>query len=104
MAMFSRNFRADGFPNRFRVAYSSASKELVVDRELPRVEVVPAIAEFRYVKVRDSIDSKPRKQSDIRILYQDIVASVALRTLHEVFNVRNNDQVQVVTFSGYFDR
>ena len=93
----------DGFPKQFRVAYSPVSQELVIERELPAPGIVPDVAEYRYIKTRDSIESKPRRQTEVRAVYQDVVASIALRTLHEVFNNKENDQVKVVIFNGYVD-
>jgi restriction system protein len=102
-AALQRSTYPSGFPQNFRVGYSPSSKELVVERELPGVQIIPGITEFRYVKARDAIDSKPRKQTEIRSLYQDLVGSIALRTIHEVFQTKQNDQINLVTFNGYLE-
>ncbi len=91
----------DGFPQEFRLAYSPESKELVIDYELPGVGVVPTEAEHKYVKSRDVIEVKPRKATEIKALYQDVVAAVALRTLHEVFEADQGGHLDVATFSGF---
>lgn len=99
--VLERSEYPDDFPQEFRIAYSPESKELVVEYELPGVEVIPNASEYKYVKVRDSIDSKPRKQAEIKELYQDIVAAVALRTIHEVFEADQENHLAVVTFNGF---
>jgi restriction system protein len=56
---------------------------------------------FRYVKARDSIEEKPRKTSEIKELYQDVVAAVAIRTLHEVFEADQGNHLAIAVFNGF---
>lgn len=85
----------------FGVTYSVESKELVVEFDLPKPDVVPSVLEYKYVKARDAIDSKPRKQTEIKDLYQDVIAAISLRTIHEVLEADQIGYVQVVTFNGF---
>lgn len=99
--VLERSEYPDDFPQEFRVAYIPESKQLVIEYELPGVSVVPNVAEYRYVKTRDTIEEKPRKASEIKTLYQDIVASVCLRTIHEMFEADQSDALEVVVFNGF---
>jgi len=99
--VLERSEYPDGFPQRFRLAYIPDPKELVIEYELPPPEVVPAVAEYRYIKARDVIEEKPRKAGEIKDVYQDAVASVTLRTIHEVFEADQQNHLQVVVFNGY---
>jgi restriction system protein len=99
--VLERSEYPDGFSQEFRLAYVSESKEFVVDYELPSVEVVPTVSEYKYNKSRDTIDEKPRKVTEIKELYQDTVAAVALRTVHEVLEADQTGHVQVVVFNGF---
>lgn len=103
MVLTRSEYPTEGFPQAFKLAYSEASKELVIEYDLPEVSVVPTEAEFRYVKTRDAIESKARKASDIKGLYQDILASIALRTLHEAFEADQANALALVTFNGIVD-
>jgi restriction system protein len=103
MVLTRSEYPAEGFPQKFRLAYSAPSRELVVEYDLPEVSVVPSEAEYRYVKTKDSIESKPRKAAQTKQLYQDIVASIALRTLHELFEADQADALTIVTFNGMVD-
>ena len=89
------------FPQEFRIAYMPEPKELVVDYELPTKEIVPNVAEYKYVKTKDRIDEKARKISEIKDVYQNVVAAVCLRTIHELFDSDQGDYIQVVTFNGF---
>jgi restriction system protein len=99
--VIERSDYPDGFPHEFRVAYSPESKELVVEYELPTIDVVPTAAEYKYVKARDAIEQKTRKQAEVKDLYQDIVAAVTLRTIHEVMEADQGSHLQAVTFNGF---
>jgi restriction system protein len=99
--VLSQSKYPNDFPQEFRVAYLPEPKELVVDYELPTKEIVPNVAEYKYVKTKDRIDEKARKISEIKDLYQNIVAAICLRTIHELFDSDQGDHIQVVTFNGF---
>lgn len=99
--VLERSEYPEDFPQCFRIAYSDTSQELVIDYELPNVSVVPAVKEYRYIKTRDEIEEKQLKQVEIKNLYEDIVASVAIRTLHEVFEADQGHHLNVSVFNGY---
>lgn len=103
MVLTRSEYPTEGFPQKFRVAYSEVSKELVIEYDLPEVSVIPKDAEFRYVKIRDLIESKIRKPVEIKQLYQDIVASITLRTLHELFEADQAAALSLITFNGVVD-
>jgi restriction system protein len=90
-----------GIPHDFKLAYTQASQQLVVEFELPVASIVPKIGEYRYTKASDTIGEKARKENDIRDLYQNIVASIALRTVHELFEADQGDHISVLCFNGF---
>jgi restriction system protein len=91
----------DGFPRQHTVAYRAASREVAVDFELPPQDVVPSVRGYRYLATRDAIEPLPRPASEIRQRHERLVASVALRTLHEIFAATLPDVVEAVAFEGH---
>lgn len=91
----------EGFPQKFKLAYIPESKELVTEYELPSIEVIPTVSEYRYVKSKDVIVQKPRKEAELLDIYQDIIASICLRTIHEIFESDQYDFIQVIAFNGF---
>jgi restriction system protein len=75
----------EGYPVAFRVAYVPESRQLVVERDLPGPDLVPAEQIFRYVKSKDRIESSPRPAAKLKAVYTSMVAKLALRTLHSLF-------------------
>jgi restriction system protein len=90
-----------GFPQQCRVAYQPQARQLTVEYQLPRSDVIPEVREFKYVKGRDAIDAKPRPTREIQQRYESVVSQVALRTLHEVFSVEPAELVDTVIFNGH---
>jgi restriction system protein len=99
--VLERSEYPEGFPQQFHLAYVPESKELVIEYELPLPEIIPAAVEYRYVKARDVIEERLRKPADIRERYQDLVAALALRTIHEVFEADQGNHLEIVVFNGY---
>jgi restriction system protein len=99
--VLERSSYPEGFPHEYRVALVSDSRELVVEYELPSPDVVPTVLEYRYAKTKDAIESKPRKDSERREIYADVVAGVALRTCHEAFEADRATHLALVTFNGF---
>lgn len=103
MVLSRSEYPTEGFPQKFRIAYKSDSSELIVEYDVPEVQAIPEEAEYRYVKTKDSIESKARRPAEIKQLYLDIVASITLRTLHELFEADQADALALVTFNGMVD-
>jgi restriction system protein len=99
--VLERSQYPEGCPQDFRIAYSSDSRQLVIEYELPTADIVPMEIEYRHVKTKDEITSKLRKPTEQKEIYQDLVAAIALRTLHEIFEADQGDHMQVVCFNGF---
>ncbi|BEM24261.1 restriction endonuclease [Serratia marcescens] len=92
-----------GFPQSFRLAYLPENKELVVEYSLPDISIVPNQLEYRYVKTRDAIESKARKANEIKEIYQNVIAAITLRTLHELFEADKASALTSVLFNGVIE-
>jgi restriction system protein len=99
--VLERSSYPEGFPQEFRIAYVPESRELVIDYELPAPNIVPKVEEYRYAKSKDVIEEKLRKSPSKKEVYQDIVASVALRTCHETLEADQAGVLDVVVFNGF---
>jgi restriction system protein len=64
--VLERSQYPEGLPQKFSVAFTKASKQLVVEYELPTIDIVPAVMEFRYNRSQDEIVEKPRKPAEIK--------------------------------------
>jgi restriction system protein len=90
----------NGIPFELDVAYQREPRRLLITRELPTYEIIPAEREFSYVRSRHEIDSKPRPDKEIRQRYADLVAQLTLRTMDHAFRIEADDIVDTVMISG----
>jgi restriction system protein len=91
----------DDVPVDVEVAYQPDARRLYVIRELPTVDIVPEIQEYKYVRTRDAIDTKARSAKEIRQQYLDLVAQLVLLTMRDAFDVRPHDLVSEVAVNGH---
>lgn len=86
-----------------KTTYVGSSKQLIVDFELPKLDVIPDEFDFRYVKSSDKIVGKRRKAKDIDDDYTTLISAIALKVLNEVFASDVAGVVEVCCFNGYLD-
>jgi restriction system protein len=92
----------EAFPKRHRVAFVPESKQLVVEYELPTVDDgVPTEKQYRYVRVRDAIEHTTRPAAQVKVLYSSVVAQIAIRTLHELFEADRHQHLETIVLNGY---
>ncbi|MBE1576069.1 restriction endonuclease [Amycolatopsis roodepoortensis] len=87
----------DGVPREVEVGYRKDSRQVLIVREMPNTDVIPTEVAFRYVKVRDVIESTPRKPAEVRQRYADLIAQLALLALRDTFTATSAQQVSEVT-------
>jgi restriction system protein len=91
----------ENFPQHAKLAYVPESKQLVVEYDLPSLEVVPEISSYKYVKTKDEVTKLVRPLAQRKALYSSVIAQVTLRTLKEVFKADRSGFVETIVFNGY---
>ena len=84
-----------------RIAFSPESKQLVVEAELPDVDVVPEIKVFKFVKSRGETTQTPRSAAERKRTYASLVSQLALRTLHDVFAADDDKNIETAVLNGH---
>lgn len=93
----------EDFPQHARLAYVPESKQIVIEYDLPTMEVVPDKKTYKYVKSRDEITHTPLPQTQRKRLYSSTIAQITLRTIREIFVADRCNYVDNVVFNGYVD-
>src|SRR5258708_35687787 len=93
----------DDFPVDAKVAYVPESKQLVIEYDLPTLNVVPPVGEYKYVPKTDEIASKPRSEKQRKTIYAEVVAQVTLRTVFELFTTDKASYIETIVFNGMVD-
>jgi restriction system protein len=91
----------EGFPPLRRVAYAPQSRQVVLEVELPTVDVVPVEREFRHIKSRDAIEPAIRPDRERRAIYLHVIAQTTLRIVWEIFASDVAGLVDSIVVNGY---
>lgn len=91
------------FPKSHKIAYVPESKQVVLEHDLPDFDVVPDIKTYKYVKTRDEITTTARPATQRKALYSSVIAQLALRTAHEIFEADRNGNVDTLVYNGMVD-
>ncbi len=81
-------------------AYAPDSRQLVVEYELPAVDVVPKAKSYRYVKSREAVVAAARAPSQVKALYASIIAQLTLLSLAAILELDSERHIDVVVFTG----
>jgi restriction system protein len=93
----------NGFPCKRLAGYVPESTLLALEWRLPTPDVVPAQKSFKWIKTRDEIAETARATTEMRTIYQTLVAQLALRALRSVFAADRFSLVSTVVFNGIVD-
>lgn len=91
----------DGCPSEHKIRYIPDSKQVVVDHQLPTLDVIPEVGAFRYVKARHDVEPSSAKLPERKAFYAEVVSAISLRTIQELFSADVGARVDVVVFNGY---
>ncbi|GAA2713194.1 restriction endonuclease [Actinoplanes palleronii] len=90
----------EGLTGRAAAHYDPASRELLIEYELPLQGAVPIVVAYRYTKAK-GVTALPRKEPETKKLYGDLLARLTLRTLAEAFGATSPHLVDGIVFNGY---
>jgi restriction system protein len=104
---FSRVLEAssypEGFPRYHKMGYSPESRQLVIEYQLPTFDAIPEAKAYKHLKTKNEMTTTARPMSQRKSLYASVVAQVALRTLHEIFESDRLEKIDTIVFNGYVD-
>jgi restriction system protein len=85
------------------VAYAAQSRELVVEYQLPTVDVIPKAQAYRYDEERQAVVATARPESEVKALYANIIAQLTLLSLAAILALDGERHIDVVAFNGVVD-
>lgn len=101
--VLERSVYPETFTKHHKMAFVPESRQLVIEYELPPLSAIPKVKAWKYVKTQDRVDEVARPASQIKPLYSRVLAQVALRTLHEIFEADRGAKLESLVFNGYVD-
>jgi restriction system protein len=84
-----------------RIAFSAESRQLVVEVQLPSLDVIPDARGYRYVKARDEIVATPMPAAERKRRYASLIAQIALLTVQRSFVSDPYGTIETVIVNGH---
>jgi restriction system protein len=91
------------FPTGVKVAYLPAEHQLVADIDLPLLDAIPELASCEYQPTKKALKHTRMREPARNMLYQLVIAQMALRTLRSLFLADWNRLAGTVVCNGYVD-
>lgn len=82
------------------VEYASDTGQLVVEYQLPTLDVVPTAKAYRYIKSRETVVETARPAGQVKALYTSTIAQLTLLVLAAVFALDGRHRFEMVIFNG----
>ncbi|WP_189389899.1 restriction endonuclease [Streptomyces sp. SDr-06] len=102
-ALYSSGAWPEGFPRQVAAAFDRGARQLVLDWELPGIDIVPEAKSVRYVASSDQDKETARPVTQRRALYRDALAQCVLLVLREVFAADEFGVLESVVLNGFVD-
>ncbi|MGW2841735.1 restriction endonuclease [Streptomyces sp. NPDC001493] len=102
-ALYASTAWPEGLPRQVSAAYDSGERQLVLNWELPRYDVVPETKIVRYLPGSDQDKETPRPVTQRRALYRDVLAQCLLLVLHDLFAADESGALESVALNGFVD-
>ncbi|MEV7724803.1 restriction endonuclease [Streptomyces sp. NPDC087917] len=102
-ALYASTVWPEPLPRQVSAAYDRAARQLVLDWELPRYEVVPESRSVRYMPGMDQDKETARPVTQRRALYRDLLAQCLLLVMHELYAADEFGVLDSVVVNGFVD-
>lgn len=100
-ALYASSGWPEELPRQVSAAYDSDARQLVLNWELPRYDVVPEAKSVRYMINADQEKESPRPVTQRRALYRDVLAQCLLLVLRELFAADEFGALDSVALNGF---
>ncbi len=102
-ALYASTAWPEDLPRQVSAAYDSGARQLVLNWELPRYDVVPEAKAVRYMINADQEKESARPVTQRRALYRDVLAQCLLLVLHDLFAADEYGALESVALNGFVD-
>lgn len=85
----------------FVLDYRSPDKTLLVEYELPNPDDLPTVKTVRFVRATGEFKETPLAAKAKKDLFEDTIYQIALRTIHEVLEADEFQNIENVAFNGF---
>lgn len=89
------------FKRCINTGYCKDSNKLVIDYLLPDIQIVPDKKRYEYKKIKDEIKVITMSKKERNSIYNQVVFSIVLNSITNVFNQDIHNNIDTIVFNGY---
>jgi len=99
--ILDRSNYPENFPKDYELEYNPETKILIIEYELPSIDVFPKIKEVKFNATSKAYKETYITNNQLNARYDDTIYKIALRTIHELFESDVIDAYEAVSFNGW---
>ncbi len=93
------------YPNNFNInfelEYNENNRILIVEYQLPNIDLFPTIKEVKYIANRKELKESYISEIQRNKMYDQALFEITLRTIHELFEADVVDALDAISFNGW---
>lgn len=89
------------FKRCINTGYCKDLNKLVIDYLLPNIQIVPDKKRYEYKKTKDEIKVIAMNEKERNSIYNQVIFSIALNSITNVFNQDIHNNIDTIVFNGY---
>ncbi|MGD1044718.1 MAG: restriction endonuclease [Bacteroidota bacterium] len=87
----------------YQMDYNEENGILVVNFSLPPLDEVFEVKEIKFIQSKEKIEEVTFSESERNRLYDELLYSITLRTIHELFTIDTIDCLKGIVFNGFVE-
>ncbi len=91
----------ENFNINFEVEYNENNKILIVEYQLPNIDLFPSIKEVKYISNRKELKNTYISEPQRNKMYDNALFEITLRTIHELFEADVVNSLDAISFNGW---
>jgi restriction system protein len=90
-----------GIQKDFEVYFDEISGAAIIDYQMPNLDQLPKIIEYKFSPTKKMIQTLEMKDKDFASFYEQVIYQITLRTIHEVVESVYIPSFQSIVFNGW---
>lgn len=91
----------ESFSKDFEIEYNPENGILIVEYQLPSLELMPRIKEVKYLASKNELKETYFPEPQIAKMFDEAMYKIALRTIHELFEADEANALESISFNGW---
>lgn len=91
----------ESFSKDFEIEYNPENAILIVEYQLPNMEMMPKVKEVKYLASKNELKEAYFTEAQISKMFDEAMYKIALRTIHELFEADVANALECISFNGW---